>query len=111
MFQLSNHLAVVHYKKQLLEYVNLERLECLLCGGESQTFSDLNNVLRHVGNAHGKNKEFLDENANRQTNHFEESSKSKPLENGSNEVLEKTLQEDLNLSSCSIKDLIMSDDE
>ena len=48
---------------------------------------------------------------NSQTNHFEESSKSKPLEKGSNEVLEKTLQEDLNLSSCSIKDLIMSDDE
>ena len=48
---------------------------------------------------------------NSQTNHFEESSKSKPLEKGSNEVLEKTLQEDLNLSSSSIEDLIMSDDE
>ena len=104
-FQLSNHLSIVHYKKQLLEYVNLERLECLL------SFSDLNNVLRHVGNAHGKNKEFLDENANRQTNrnHFDES--SKPLEKENDEIREKTLQEDLNLSSSSIEDLIMSDDE
>ena len=101
-YQLGNHLSVVHYKSQLLEFVNLERLECLLCGGKSQTFFDFNNVLRHVGNAHGKNKEFLDENANCQTNHFEESSKLKHLEKGSDEVLEKTLLEDLNLSSSSM---------
>merc|ERR1719342_1922156 len=29
---LRNHLSVVHYKSQLLEYVDTERLECLLCG-------------------------------------------------------------------------------
>ena len=56
---------------------------------------------------HGKNKEFLDENAN----HIEESSKLKPLANESDEFREKTLQEDLNLSSSSIEDFIMSDDE
>jgi len=107
----SSHLSTVHYKSQLLEYTNTEKLECLLCGDKSQTFSELNSLLRHVGSVHGKNKEFLDENANRQINHSEESSKLKPMEKGSDEVLEKTLQEDLNLSSSSIEDLIMSDDE
>ena len=87
----------------------MEKLECLLCGDKSQTFSELNSLLRHVGSVHGKNKEFLDENANRQTNHFEEH--STPLKQGSDEVLEKTLREDLNLSTSSIADLIMSDEE
>jgi len=108
-YQLGRHLSVVHYKSQLLEYVNTERLECLLCGVKN--FSELYILLRHVGVVHGKNKEFLDENANRQTNHFEESSKMKSLEKGRDEVLEKTLKEDLNLSTSSIEDLIMSDDE
>ena len=106
---LRTHLSHVHFKSQLLEYVNSERLECLLCG--VMNFSDNFSLLRHVGSVHGKNKEFLDENANRQINHSEESSKLKPMEKGSDEVLEKTLQEDLNLSSSSIEDLIMSDDE
>jgi len=106
---LRTHLSHVHFKSQLLEYVNSERLECLLCGVKN--FSDNFSLLRHVGSVHGKNKEFLDENANRQINHSEESSKLKPMEKGSDEVLEKTLQEDLNLSSSSIEDLIMSDDE
>merc|ERR1712189_11352 len=108
-YQLGRHLSVVHYKSQLLEYVNTERLECLLCGVKN--FSELYILLRHVGVVHGKNKEFLDENANRQTNHFEESSKMKSLEKGRDEVLEKTWREDINLSSSSIEDLIMSDDE
>ena len=108
---LSSHLSTVHYKSQLLEYTNSEKLECLLCADKSQTFSEINSLLRHVGSVHGKNKEFLDENANRQTNLFEESRKLKPLKKGSDEVLEKTLQEDLNLSTSSIEDLIMSDDE
>jgi len=108
-YQLGRHLSVVHYKSQLLEYVNTERLECLLCGVKN--FSELYILLRHVGVVHGKNKEFLDENANSQTNHVEESRKIKPLEKGSDEVLEKTLQEDLNFSSSSIEDLILSDDK
>ena len=106
---LRRHLSSFHYKSQLLEYVNSERLECLLCGVKN--FSNLHVVLQHVGSVHDKNKEFLDENANRQTNrnHFDES--SKPLEKENDEIREKTLQEDLNLSSSSIEDLIMSDDE
>ena len=64
---LNDHLSLVHYKLKLLEYVNLERLECLLCGSNSQTFSKLNILIRHVGAGHGKIKEILDENANRPT--------------------------------------------
>ena len=110
---LSEHISLVHYKSKLLQYVNSERLECLLCGGNSQTFSKLSILIRHVGAGHGKIKEILDENANRPTHKLEESCNSKPVEisqSGRDEAIEKTLQEDLNLSTSSIDDLLNSDD-
>ena len=107
------NISLVHYKSKLLEYVNSERLECLLCGSNSQTFSCLSQLIRHVGAGHGKIKEILDENANQLSHQLEESSNSKPVENSQNgrdEAIEKTLQEDLNLSTSSIDDLLNSDD-
>ena len=109
---LNDHLSYVHYKLKLLEYVNLERLECLLCGSNSQTYSKLSILIRHVGAGHGKIKEILDENANRPSPQLEESSNSKPVENSQNgrdEAIEKTLQEDLYLSDLDIDDLLNSD--
>merc|ERR1719419_997173 len=103
---LHKHLSLVHYKSKLIEYVNSERLECLLCG---KTFTYLSHVIHHVGAIHGKIKEFLDENSNHPSHQLKESSNSKPVENSQNGrdgAIEKTLQEDLNLSASSIEDLL-----
>merc|ERR1719300_489086 len=105
---LSSHLSLVHYKSKLIEYVNSGRLECLLCG---KTFTYLSHVIHHVGAIHGKIKEFLDENFNHPSHQLKESSNSKPVENSQNgcdEAIEKTLQdqENLNLSASSIEDLL-----
>jgi len=55
---LYQHYAGVHYREQLMKYVDEEKMKCLLC---EKTFDCVRNVDRHVGAAHSKVDEYLPE--------------------------------------------------